>query len=357
MKKYNIIVLLLMALIGFSSCQDDEDNYLKLDENDLVKPTWEVQATNGIVVTDDNLAEIVGTWKWTKAEFGVQSPVTYVVVIDEDDTFSNAEEVARYTASDEDLKFTVEELNNSIQSFLPEGATKNDMKETTFYINVKAILGTTGNTAPLFAEPKTITFTPMPVIKVTDIFMIGEEFGGWNWDDKGVVQMIPVNGNPGVFWTVKYFTADKGFKWSNNVKAWGGDYAELSENEGFTAKDGNAYVAEDGLYMVYIDVNIGKIIITPAEVYGIGGCFKDDWGTGVAFESKGKLAEITTLSTGELRMYAKSPVDGIDWWRMEFIIINGKIEYRGNDGDQSRVSVDAGKVVSLDFNAGTGVVK
>ena len=31
----------------------------------------------------------------------------------------------------------------------------------------------------------------------TEMYMIGAEFGGWNWADPGVVEMIPVNGQPG----------------------------------------------------------------------------------------------------------------------------------------------------------------
>jgi hypothetical protein len=42
---------------------------------------------------------------------------------------------------------------------------------------------------------------------------------------------------------------------------------------------------------------------------------------------------------------------------MEFIILDGKIEYRGTGGDQTRVPVAAGKTVTLDFNAGTGTIE
>ena len=41
---------------------------------------------------------------------------------------------------------------------------------------------------------------------------------------------------------------------------------------------------------------------------------------------------------------------------MEFVVLNGKIEYRGNGGDQERATVGAGKTVTLDFNAGTGTI-
>jgi hypothetical protein len=50
-------------------------------------------------------------------------------------------------------------------------------------------------------------------------------------------------------------------------------------------------------------------------------------------------------------------VTGIDWWQMEFNIFDGKIVYRGGEGDQAAVAVKAGQTVTLDFNAGTGSIK
>ena len=86
----------------------------------------------------------------------------------------------------------------------------------------------------------------------------------------------------------------------------------------------------------------------------------------------------TVAADGDLRMYAASSIatsdwwtrefiilDGkmassiatSDWWTREFIVLDGKIAYRGNGGDQERVSVKAGQKVTLDFNAGIGVIE
>ena len=46
-----------------------------------------------------------------------------------------------------------------------------------------------------------------------------------------------------------------------------------------------------------------------------------------------------------------------DWWRTEFIILNGKIEYRGNDGDQERIQGKAGQKAYLNFSDNTGKVE
>ena len=47
----------------------------------------------------------------------------------------------------------------------------------------------------------------------------------------------------------------------------------------------------------------------------------------------------------------------IDWWKMEFIILGGKIEYRGTGGDQTRVSANAGEHVYLNFSDNTGRIQ
>lgn len=362
MKQLNIIALLLISLFAFVAC-DDEDNYTKLSEGDIVKPTWQanLEKVDGLVVTDENLKNDLGTWQWTKAEFGAQSPVSYVIEIDTDASFGRPQEVARYTSVGEEVKFTVEQLNSAVQSFLPEGIQAKDVEEMTFHINLKAILGTSGNYAAQYAEAKTIKFTPMPALDGPTIYMIGSDFGAWEWGNPGIVKMVPVHSKEEVYWTVKYFRAEEGFKWAPK-KTWSNDFFELGgkgKDEGFITKDKNAYVEKDGFYIVYIDQKESKIIMKPAEVFGIGDCFGgyDAGKYPFIHDNAGKVMTITAAKAGELRMYANAPVGGIDWWKMEFIILGGEIEYRGGGDDQERVSVDAGQTVTLDFNAEKGTIK
>jgi hypothetical protein len=197
------------------------------------------------------------------------------------------------------------------------------------------------------------------------LYMIGDEFGGWDWNSEGVVEMTPVlynadwaNKAPGQFWTVRFFHAGKGFKYCAK-RAWDGDFWGLETNDGFTEVGGNCTVAEDGVYMVHIDLKNGKVHVEPARIYGIGDAF-GGWDEGMEnalfTAADGKLTG-TTSADGELRMYATSSIANSDWWTREFIILDGKIVCRGNGGDQERVSVKAGQKVTLDFNAGTGTIE
>ena len=190
------------------------------------------------------------------------------------------------------------------------------------------------------------------------MYIIGDGVGGWDWAADYIVSMTPVNGQAGQFWAIRYIEAGKGFKFCA-VKEWSGDFTGLGEDTGYTVADGNCFVAENGVYMIYVDTANKKLCVEKAQVYGIGDCF-GAWDTKMASalfaEQDGKLVG-KTAAEGEIRIYAESSIATSDWWTREFVFFDGKIAYRGNGGDQERVKVEAGKTVTLDFNAGTAVVE
>ena len=110
-------------------------------------------------------------------------------------------------------------------------------------------------------------------------------------------------------------------------------------------------------YIIGIDAAGDKVVVEPAHVYGIGDCF-GGWSGGVELtvNANGTVSS-GALAAGELRLYTTCSAFSVDWWQMEFVPINGVIEYRGNGEDQTRVPVSAGQSVTLDFNAGTGVIQ
>lgn len=193
----------------------------------------------------------------------------------------------------------------------------------------------------------------------TSLYMIGDEFGNWDWSSKGVVEMIPFHSQPGMFWAIRYISQNKGFKFAP-AKEWGKDFAGLDTNEGFTVDGGNAVVAENGIYCVGVDMKNKKIVVEKAPVYGIGDAF-GGWDTMKnAYEVDGKTMKIKATANGNLRTYVASSLLSApsDWWHAEFVVNSeGKIEYRGVGGDLAAVAVEAGKTITFDFNAGTGSIK
>ena len=88
------------------------------------------------------------------------------------------------------------------------------------------------------------------------LYMIGDEFGNWNWNSTNVVEMAPVGqlGN-GAFWTIKYFNAGQGIKWASE-KSDAESFASLGTNVNYVVgSNGRATVETSGLYLVYVDMN------------------------------------------------------------------------------------------------------
>ena len=204
----------------------------------------------------------------------------------------------------------------------------------------------------------------------TELYMIGQDFGEWKWENEGVVALTPVHSHSGAFWTTRYIKTTyvdeegnvkpAGFKFCPK-KEWSGEFFSLGNDSGYEAKDGNCFVAEDGFYTIYIDLANNIIAMEPAAVYGMGDCFG---GWDVAKEENKFVAEGTTLvspatvADGNIRMYTAAPavITGVEWWQMEYNVFDGAIVYRAAGGDQAAVAATAGQKVTLDFNAGTGSI-
>lgn len=192
----------------------------------------------------------------------------------------------------------------------------------------------------------------------TTMYIIGNDFGNWEWTSASVVEMTPVHSHTGAFWAIRYMTTTTEFKFCAK-KEWNGDFTTLGTNTGFTTP-GNNMVEADGMYMIYVDLANDFVTVEPANVYGMGDAF-GGWETKPEnlFTVADKKASATTSAAGNLRMFAAAPtgVTGVDWWQMEFNIYDGTIAYRGTEGDQAAVAVTAGQKVTLDFNAGTGSIQ
>ncbi|MDO4826779.1 MAG: SusE domain-containing protein [Bacteroidia bacterium] len=189
------------------------------------------------------------------------------------------------------------------------------------------------------------------------MYMIGQDFGGWDWNSDGIVSLTPVHSGEGQFWTVRYIKAGVGFKFCSK-REWNGDFWGLETNDGFTEQGGNCVVDKDGLYLIHIDLKNGKVHVEPARIYGIGDCF-GGWNEGMEnalFTNDGQTTSAKLAADGQVRMYVASDIATTDWWTREFIILDGKIVYRGTGDDQERVACKAGQTVTLDFNAGTGSI-
>ena len=192
----------------------------------------------------------------------------------------------------------------------------------------------------------------------SEMYMIGDAIGGWDWAGDYIVSMTPVHSAEGAFWTIKPLEAGKPFKFCP-VKDWNGDFTGLGEDSGYVVADGNCSVEADGIYMIYVDVKNKKLVVEPAAVYGIGDCF-GGWDAkmeAAQFAVEGQSLKVTVPADGNLRMYAETSAATTDWWTREFNVFDGKIEFRGKGDDQAAVAVTAGQVVTLNFADNTATIQ
>ena len=340
-----ISLLLSLFALAFTACDKDQDMYKVLPADQVTAPS--LKTHSAIVITLDNLKSTT-TFKWNKADFGVPAAIEYTLYA------SNGASTPVLVSSGfgDSLDVKLEDLNKQL---IQLGFQPNVTANVNF--TLKASISSKYDAVTSLVLP--VSITPFKPLYPDHVYMIGSEFGSWDWGSPGIAELTPVNGKEGLFWCVRYFSnPSNGFKWCT-VKAWNGDFFSLGTDVGFTTHDGNAFVSAAGMYSVLIDYTINKITIEPAKVYGMGDCF-GGWNTGqYPLSVVGNKMRITTTGSGELRLYANSTNSTIggDWWRMEFVILSGQIAYRGNGGDQARVTVAAGKVVTLDFNAGTGTIQ
>lgn len=353
-------LLLPALLMGLSACErSNADNPVLPNVSEAKAPVLRLvnQAQSDIVIALDRPGELEFTWD--NAEYGTQIPLDYTLTA----TVNEQSISFPITRGEKKISIPLIEFNERVIKTL--GLTAGEKGSIDFTLSATPQLESGSpvlKDAVVTSQPLTINFTPAKPAEPEypeAVYMIGQEFGGWNWDSEGVVEMTPIHSLPGKFWAIRYFADPANrFKW-NTEKKWGGDFATLGTEVGYTVDGSDALVAQSGIYLVLVDFTAKTITIEPAQVFGIGDAF-GSWEAGkYPFKAVNGKMTATTAADGNLRIYASSEAAGIggDWWRMEFVIFDGKIAYRGNGGDQPAAPVTAGQVITLDFNAGTGTIK
>lgn len=210
----------------------------------------------------------------------------------------------------------------------------------------------------------------------TELYMTGNAFNSWTaWH-----QLTPVGGSDDQFWTITYLTEGDQFKFSPET-GWGGqefgfpattinDIAGASLTS--STPDGNFVVGNSGWYLLHVTNGTSKVLeILEPEVYVFGNAIGGKWDFASApkceipttKDDNFVTPEFTTACDGGngdtahgLRLCVK--IGNFEWWQSEFIIRDGKVEYRGKDGEQyPRVGVEVGQKAYLNFTDGTGEIK
>lgn len=196
-----------------------------------------------------------------------------------------------------------------------------------------------------------------------DLFLTGSNY---DWGVKWL-QLVPFRESEEDFWTIIYLHEGEQFKFAPQA-GWGGDFGytgtTINDEAGAnitSSSDGNIVVGKAGWYLLKVQNGSTKALtVLQPNVYLIGDA-AGEWNVAdshkftVPTTEDGVFESPAFAADAELRMCVS--VDGFDWWNSEFMVFDGKIEYRGRGIDQNRVNVKAGQKVTLNFTAGTGEIK
>lgn len=196
-----------------------------------------------------------------------------------------------------------------------------------------------------------------------DLFLTGSNY---DWGGKWL-QLVPFNKSEEDFWTIIYLHEGEQFKFAPQA-GWGDDFGytgtTINDEAGAnitSSSDGNLVVGKAGWYLLKVQNGSTKALtVLQPNVYLIGDA-AGEWNIAdshkftVPTTEDGVFESPAFAADAELRMCVS--VDGFEWWQSEFMVFDGKIEYRGRGIDQNRVNVKAGQKVTLNFTAGTGKIK
>lgn len=196
-----------------------------------------------------------------------------------------------------------------------------------------------------------------------DLFLTGSNY---DWGGKWL-QLVPFNKSEEDFWTIIYLHEGEQFKFAPQA-GWDDDFGytgtTINDEAGAnitSSSDGNLVVGKAGWYLLKVQNGSTKALtVLQPNVYLIGDA-AGEWNIAdshkftVPTTEDGVFESPAFAADAELRMCVS--VDGFEWWQSEFMVFDGKIEYRGRGIDQNRVNVKAGQKVTLNFTAGTGEIK
>lgn len=196
-----------------------------------------------------------------------------------------------------------------------------------------------------------------------DLFLTGSNY---DWGGKWL-QLVPFTKSEEDFWTIIYLHEGEQFKFAPQA-GWDDDFGytgtTINDEAGAnitSSSDGNLVVGKAGWYLLKVQNGSTKALtVLQPNVYLIGDAV-GEWNIAdshkftVPTTEDGVFESPAFAADADLRMCVS--VDGFDWWQSEFMVFDGKIEYRGRGIDQNRVNVKAGQKVTLNFTAGTGEIK
>ncbi|MCR4583276.1 MAG: SusF/SusE family outer membrane protein [Prevotella sp.] len=380
MKKIFSLLFLTAAILGITtSCSEDRDS-----NPTLTVPATFVLNTPGLAAS--NVYDLPnGTVNLTTNQpdyGGWPASVIYVPQVSltgADDSWTEL----KSTSTTTQIQVSGDELNTFVLNSYRAANNNNDPEgDVPVWIRLRAYLSNSSNLGEVFSNSVQIKVRayepPVELTLPTSIYVCGNSIAdAWStWKF-----CAPVFGKEGRFYTLIYNNAD-GFKWGNKANDWFG-YSMINEFdnrvEGLEITedgDGNIVFSKAGWYALEFIATLEgknlnyKLVVSEGALYAQGAAVDNASWSGQLMTAPASKDGYWTFSdwtgTGELRAYIS--VDGEDWWRTEFTVVDGGIVWRDADhncdanwkddvGPEYSIEVGPGKTLYVNIDNLTGYVE
>ena len=392
MKKLYILASLLIGAAAFTACEEQDTTPVLQEPTTFVlnEPAYK---NNLYDLKNSTAIEL----SCSQPDYGFTAATSYAVEVSLSGTFTNVYDAKENPEGDYmtlATTYSTAKMNVDAAEFAEAlTALTGIVDESKFpmvkevHVRLKASLTASGKgviySNVIILPSVRIHFALPSVVAPEKMYLIGD-CNGWDWG--AAYEMVPgydnaaANGNDGShaeFWNVTYLPAG-GFKVNFN-KAWDGGergYAQVTAVDnakaGLSDAGGNIGVENAGWYIVVVRVKVeGRDLVYTVEVnepnvYLMGtNAPKNDWS--IAPEN---LFTVPTTADGDFvspafafdtdgdgGVRACVSIEGLDWWKTEFMVFDGELKYRATGGDQDRVNGKKGEVLKINFLKGTGSIE
>lgn len=336
MKKLNILKYLATfgVIVAFVlACEDDRPlPTLSSDVSTYTSPIMENPASKDpLELTPENATQTYEVYKWSRADYGVQLPVNYILEVDSSEAFSAPVELANTGTTSAEI--TVENFNDAVLALgLPA------FSESSVKIRAKAIVAG-GKVDTIFSNALTRTITTYQLSDCGDYCTIGlignATPGGWD-NDTDMRLNDPTRVDKDTWTLIVYLTggADVKFRandsWDNN---WGA--ADFPTGTG-TQNGANITVPTSGYYKIVFNDKTGDYTFTAlagteyATIGIIGTATAGGWDSDTDLTQDATDPHIWTgeftLTDGEAKFRAENAWDvnwGSDTYPSGYATVNG----------------------------------
>ncbi len=275
----NILVYtILIAFVALYSCEREEGIKIKADPT---APEILTPATgSSFILLKDNAGNTID-FTWSKADFGFQASVTYVVQVDKQN--NNFVSPAKLGSTDniDTLHVTVGGLNKVL---LDMGLVEE--QESTIEMRIAAVINP--NIDTLYSSASTFNATPYStIITVPPIYLVGSGCAA-GWDNNTNIQ-IKYSGADGIFITYAQLLADSEIKFLADKGAWAPQWGTDASG---TSGGGNLVYrptesdpdptniptpTENGMYKITVDTSLLTYSVEAFNIGVVGSAAPNGW--------------------------------------------------------------------------------